>query len=683
MSTQIDETGPSTQQKRLETKARKQQEAAEEARILAEETAGGRRAKGKALANAIWKNPNATTNRRKRAPSVAQEGAEAKKARKSQPPNSGGKKDSLEVPKKPASRNQATASKTAAKYMPVEDIDMEDAEAPAKALTARVEKRQKVAGRSQGNSNRAGTRVLENESGGDIDEADADGDEPESDREPEEVGDDEPGGDGEPEGGDGDGLGDDQIEEEDNENSDPGDRDDWARDKEYEWQQRAQWKSPREKNSNTSRGQFNSTASNDVNDVDGGNRAASQRPSEKPRGTATTKVIERRKATHTAEPRWPAKQQARKDNTPIVLDEDTDSGARQPRRPAKQQARKDNTPIVLDDDTDSGTRQPRRPAKQQARKDSMPIVLDDDSDSGAKNSDDPTAGDDEESATSSTNTDLVYDPGQRYIRIKAQSEAIQAVLHSGIDAAKYYGLWVNAFPPGDEINVRMRTILRNVAQSLKENAIARRLNRDIRYGNTMAHLLKVRLGSLRTFTRDAARHTVEAKYGLVSGCREKIISLTTNDHFIFARDSAGHIIKKKPYCHDAIIAVLQCFFEDPASFGQRNLNSFESSIPNDPAYAQPEIPIPMLALVATMIYAELLCWSQGERAKSKFNADSHCDTYHHHVRVLKAIFEQNKLGFHRMMSDLFKMASASKKQIVPTVDDNQTLAVLDVDAMDV
>ncbi|KAF8871616.1 hypothetical protein BD779DRAFT_1680267 [Infundibulicybe gibba] len=664
MSTQIDETGPSTQQKRLETKARNRN--GSKRRLASsrrppkkpgssqkKQLVSGRRAKGKALANAIWKNPNATTNRRKRAPSVAQEGAEAKKARKSQPPNSGGKKDSLEVPKKPASRNQA--SKTAAKYMPVEDIDMEDAEAPAKALTARVEKRQKVARRSQGNSNRAGTWVLENESGGDIDEADADGDEPESDREPEEVGDDEPGGDGEPEGGDGDGLGDDQIEEEDNETATqaiatigPGIRN-----------MRAQWKSPREKNSNTSRGQFNSTASNDVNDVDGGNRAASQRPSEKPRGTATTKVIERQKATHTAEqPRWPAKQQARKDNTPIVLDEDTDSGARQPRRPAKQQARKDNTPIVLDDDTDSGTRQPRRPAKQQARKDSMPIVLDDDSDSGAKNSDDPTAGDDEESATSSTNTDLVYDPGQRYIRIKAQSEAIQAVLHSGIDAAKYYGLWVNAFPPGDEINVRMRTILRNVAQSLKENAIARRLNRDIRYGNTMAHLLKVRLGSLRTFTRDAARHTVEAKYGLVSGCREKIISLTTNDHFIFARDSAGHIIKKKPYCHDAIIAVLQCFFEDPASFGQRNLNSFESSIPNDPAYAQPEIPIPMLALVATMIYAELLCWSQGN-------------------------FEQNKLGFHRMMSDLFKMASASKKQIVPTVDDNQTLAVLDVDAMDV
>ncbi|KAF8256473.1 hypothetical protein EI94DRAFT_1646045 [Lactarius quietus] len=69
-----------------------------------------------------------------------------------------------------------------------------------------------------------------------------------------------------------------------------------------------------------------------------------------------------------------------------------------------------------------------------------------------------------------------------------------------------------------------------------------------------------------------------------------------------------------------------------------------------------EVPIPMVALVATALYATIYKWRTGEQQITELSANAYLDVYHSHVNTLKHIQEKRPGAYHLMMADIYKLA---------------------------
>ncbi|KAG6883634.1 hypothetical protein C0992_008249, partial [Termitomyces sp. T32_za158] len=111
-------------------------------------------------------------------------------------------------------------------------------------------------------------------------------------------------------------------------------------------------------------------------------------------------------------------------------------------------------------------------------------------------------------------------------------------------------------------------------------------------------------------------------------------------------------MKKDLYLHIAIKDIIRNeFFVGKKSFGIKNFDDFTSSHADHP---EPELPISMVALVATAIHAALSKWDKGIKKTMSFDTDSYQEVYRHHVQTLEQYHGRHPLEFHRIMSTLFQ-----------------------------
>lgn len=169
--------------------------------------------------------------------------------------------------------------------------------------------------------------------------------------------------------------------------------------------------------------------------------------------------------------------------------------------------------------------------------------------------------------------------------------------------------------------------------------------------------VKAHFTRYRRLVREHAMMEAKAIYQLKDGCQQTVNKLLLDDTFVYNIDGAGNVIAREPYRHPAIISMLKWFFEDPKSVGRVRSGDFVSSIPE--AEESKEIPIPMLAFVATMLRAELSLWKFGRRETTKFDADQHYTVYKHHLDVLHSLQTTYPTRFHRLMVLLYDEAYSS------------------------
>ncbi|KAI9444384.1 hypothetical protein BJY52DRAFT_1194439 [Lactarius psammicola] len=70
-----------------------------------------------------------------------------------------------------------------------------------------------------------------------------------------------------------------------------------------------------------------------------------------------------------------------------------------------------------------------------------------------------------------------------------------------------------------------------------------------------------------------------------------------------------------------------------------------------------EVPVPMVALVATALYATIYEWRTGEQQVTEFSANAYLDVYHGNVNTLTHIRENREGAFHLMMADIYRQAN--------------------------
>ncbi|KAH9012014.1 hypothetical protein EDB84DRAFT_1569409 [Lactarius hengduanensis] len=115
----------------------------------------------------------------------------------------------------------------------------------------------------------------------------------------------------------------------------------------------------------------------------------------------------------------------------------------------------------------------------------------------------------------------------------------------------------------------------------------------------------------------------------------------------------------RPYWNDQIISTIQDLY---FTGGSSSLAThFEDQFPTHQGTngkISQEVPISMVALVATALYATLFEWRTGEQQSMEFSANTFLDVYLGHVNMLNHICMNQDGVYHLMMVDIFSQASA-------------------------
>ncbi|KAH9039951.1 hypothetical protein EDB84DRAFT_1436917 [Lactarius hengduanensis] len=134
----------------------------------------------------------------------------------------------------------------------------------------------------------------------------------------------------------------------------------------------------------------------------------------------------------------------------------------------------------------------------------------------------------------------------------------------------------------------------------------------------------------------------------------------TNELVEDRKNAQWSVTHTKPYQNMWIVdAVRTSFFSGGnLSFATRYKYLFPSSETHDLVTVY-EVPIPMLALVATALYAALYKWQTGEQQIAEFSTNSYLDIYQGHVNTLELIQEKRSsvFKFRSMMADIYRQAS--------------------------
>ncbi|KAH9033539.1 hypothetical protein EDB85DRAFT_1890212 [Lactarius pseudohatsudake] len=134
-----------------------------------------------------------------------------------------------------------------------------------------------------------------------------------------------------------------------------------------------------------------------------------------------------------------------------------------------------------------------------------------------------------------------------------------------------------------------------------------------------------------------------------------------------------------PYRNDRIISVIRdlYFAGGISSLATRFEDQFPTYQDSNGDVCQ-EVPISMVALVATALYATLYEWRNGEQQVTEFSANTYLDVYLGHVNTLNHICVNREGVYHLMMADIFAQANS---HAAGNVAATQPIADLDLEVL--
>ncbi|KAG1832912.1 hypothetical protein DFJ58DRAFT_736214 [Suillus subalutaceus] len=189
------------------------------------------------------------------------------------------------------------------------------------------------------------------------------------------------------------------------------------------------------------------------------------------------------------------------------------------------------------------------------------------------------------------------------------------------------------------------------------------------------------MSSFRTNLKKLAHQIVVLCFGLQKGCADKVEDLLKSHKYIFPTDAKGKVLGDQPFCDEATIDTIRLtFFDGEDSFGAQCHDDFVSVLDEND---EPELPVAMVCLIATMIYAILKDWSSSNPPSNaqvkSFNTSSHVGIYKAHQVTLMLIFDGSRKKYHALMAQLYKAVSAIDNSA--STGSSSTCDYLDLDAM--
>ncbi|KAI0248850.1 hypothetical protein BJV78DRAFT_1284511 [Lactifluus subvellereus] len=251
---------------------------------------------------------------------------------------------------------------------------------------------------------------------------------------------------------------------------------------------------------------------------------------------------------------------------------------------------------------------------------------------------------------------------------------------------------VNAFPDADlTISLVKDALLSAVDQYLPATSCMRaRLEKDEQYFTKILPVPRTRLSIFRSKIKECCSAAI-MKWIMSAGSPSEVIRLIqkqlSNYNYTFptALNNNGLLMRSRPYRNKYIICVIRevYFCGGSASIATRFNNQF-------PAWQGPdgtikaEVPVPMVALVATVLYAALRDWRTGKLQVTDFSANTYLDVYQGHVNTFSHIRINRNAAFHVMMTDIYSQASdtSGSPQLKSSAASGVSIAALDLDQLE-
>ncbi|KAF8878335.1 hypothetical protein BD779DRAFT_1676926 [Infundibulicybe gibba] len=283
-------------------------------------------------------------------------------------------------------------------------------------------------------------------------------------------------------------------------------------------------------------------------------------------------------------------------------------------------------------------------------------------------------------------TDLRYhsgEHGQSTFLLNSQEPRVRETVKQSFIFLWGFYCWTNAYPGiGQNIEFIRKSLLK-AAKYLNYSELSTRLSSDVEYSAALSVLVNsiaskslflpissdfqpnARVSSWRSNAKKDASSSVVNSYQLTRTNPRRTVGWLAELAYIYPGDvgdvanNTGQTLDGgRPYEHPVILTVLeQCFFTGPSSIGARLINKFKSSRKDRPE--EKEVPIPMLALIATGVYAATKEWETGSRIKTEFGGKLFEMTYQRHVEFLDTILAEKPNAFHAMMHRIYLRVSGA------------------------
>ncbi|KAG2085715.1 hypothetical protein BD769DRAFT_1681547 [Suillus cothurnatus] len=274
-----------------------------------------------------------------------------------------------------------------------------------------------------------------------------------------------------------------------------------------------------------------------------------------------------------------------------------------------------------------------------------------------------------------------------HVKLLDQNNETRRVVRDAIIDAKGYIIFVDAYPElVDKNQVSLQSLL-TVAGNRHGGvrAIKERLQVDAQYAAHLASLVEPRIPLLRRDLKVAACTNIDSYFRLGNNM-VKAKKLMEQHAYIYAlrfdsNDDASPI-GKKPYQGDLLIFLIyEGVFTGAKSIGVKFAERFVELANNKGN--RPEMPIPLLALVATAVYAALFWKTLGSPGKFNFTGNQFSETYVFHVKFLEDLKRDAPGKFHCMMADIYEAVQTLKRKGNDHFanEHQDALGLLDLDGM--
>ncbi|KAG1737344.1 hypothetical protein EDD22DRAFT_959670 [Suillus occidentalis] len=247
------------------------------------------------------------------------------------------------------------------------------------------------------------------------------------------------------------------------------------------------------------------------------------------------------------------------------------------------------------------------------------------------------------------------------VKLLDQNLETRRVLQSTIMEVKCHLFFANGYPELVDKNQVALQALIVVAEKCGVHPIKERLQSDVRYASQLGSLVDARVPILHRELKEDACANADGYFrlGHTDTGKAAVRRLLDKLAYIYALkfdiNNEASPIGKKPYQGELLLFLIyRQLFHSSRSIAIKFTEHFVE-IANNKGQ-RPEVPIPLLALVATAVYAALLWKSQGSPSKFNFTGNLFSETYNYHVRFLEKLKKDAPAKFHCMMADIYEAA---------------------------
>ncbi|KAF8257046.1 hypothetical protein EI94DRAFT_1819298 [Lactarius quietus] len=264
-------------------------------------------------------------------------------------------------------------------------------------------------------------------------------------------------------------------------------------------------------------------------------------------------------------------------------------------------------------------------------------------------------------------TKLVYSSGTNRLMLTSQRPIIHTVIQEAIDNLWAALLFNTAFPNVCFTLDMIKDCLLNTANHLKPRAteILNQLENDQHYLMKITPLLCAHICLICSKVKEHCNTVTMASF-LALGQEQNVIDYVSKQLLqhtymfpgaAFANALSNLVMHSQPHRNKHIITVIwdMYFTGGSASFAKKYNYLF--LIFEGCEGEMIKVPVLMVVLVATALYAMIYEWHTGEQQVMEFSANLYLDVYNGHVNTLNHIRDKHPGAFHLLMADIYVRAS--------------------------